>query len=477
MPLEPVTSGGDAIDEQILAALFESAGPIGTPTPGIKAWVASDPMSPGGARLAWIKRMLAGQGKGRATQALSLCHPAIVPTRRWLIEGGRLYVIRDAVKGKNLRQSLIGPGGARPSAELMRNLLMPVLDALEYAHGKGAVHGGISADNILISENGDIVVTDWATADPSAPQHKAAYAGAATVVGDVRALGHVLSAYLPTTGAFASPAVRGRIEGVIRRCETLADLRETLNTLEKLADAPMPSGGGGTVGSGGSTSGGGGLPPGRMTEAVRSMTASVPPEHRSAEWALQPGPPFSTDPPPPETAPVLTTQLLEKIPRIAQGGGGTATLIVRNEGSAPLVIRMVATQHQWLNVRPMELPLKIPPRGVQRIEFFLSAARLKPGEYRSEVYLSANANGDSAEDLRSGWFKHTSEVRVVVDETAGVRPGPPPASGGGLPYPPNSPRLPAMPGCAGIFSTMVAGLLSLFGVCLWIVGARGGRLP
>jgi hypothetical protein len=440
VPSDPTAPGG--ADERVLA-LFEGAGPLETPTPGTKAWLANDGSD--SRRPVLIKRVPVGLGKARATQALALVHPNIVRTRRWLSEGGHLYVVRDVVRGKNLRQSLAAAGGTRPSPELVRRLLLPVLDALEYAHGRGAAHGGISPDNILITDEGVIVVTDWATADPKAKHHVEAYGGVAAVGGDVKAFGRVLAAYLPTTGAFASVVVRGRIEGLIGRCDTLADLRETINTLEKLAAAPV-----------GKTPENAAHP----TATAPAREATVPPGHQPAGWAQRPGPPFATDSPPLKSAPEMVTQLTERPPRIQQGGGGSATLVVRNEGSAPLVVRMVATQHSWLNVRPMELPITVQPGGSERVGFFISAARLTPGEYRSEVYLSANAGGPTAEDLRGGWFKHTSEVRVTVDPPGA---GPGGASGGGLPYPADAPKLPAVPGCAGATVLILAAVvLSMF---------------
>ena len=81
---------------------------------------------------------------------------------------------------------------------------------------------------------------------------------------------------------------------------------------------------------------------------------------------------------------------------------------------------MVATQHAWLNVRPTNLPLVLPPGASVKIGFVVSAARLAGGEYRSAVYLSSNAPGPNAEDLRTGWWKHSFEVRVMVGGGGGT---------------------------------------------------------
>jgi hypothetical protein len=118
--------------------------------------------------------------------------------------------------------------------------------------------------------------------------------------------------------------------------------------------------------------------------------------------------------------PRLTCMLAEKSARVTQGGGGEAALIVKNEGTGGLIVRMIATQHAWLNVRPLELPLTIPPGEARQVAFAISAARLTPGDYRSEVYLSANATAKTAEDLRGGWFKHTAEIRITVEGGAAL---------------------------------------------------------
>jgi tRNA A-37 threonylcarbamoyl transferase component Bud32 len=381
-----------------------------------------------------------------------LVHPRIVRTRRWLIEDDGLYVVRDIVRGKNLRQSLASPGGARPSPELIRRILLPVLEAVEYAHAQGISHGGISPENIIISEDGGIFLTDFATVDPSASHHAQVYKGQATVAGDVKALGRVLAAYLPTSGAFASVTVRGRIEGNIGRCDTLGDLGEILNTLEKIAVANSPK-----------------TAPGQTTTPVPGTQPGIPwadTTPKNAPTLKEPTQNGANI----QTEPQIIVSLAERTLRLSQGGGGFATLIVRNEGVAPLIVRMIATQHAWLNVRPLDLPLTIASGQSERVGFHVSAARLSPGEYRSEIYLSANAKRPDAtgEELRGGWFKHTSELRVVVDALPGA-----PVAGkdGKPPYPANAPVLPgAGPGCGGAVLMSLAGIAALVQVALYWAG-------
>jgi serine/threonine protein kinase len=378
--------------ELMVLSLFESPSSVETPTPGVTAWLARDPEMQ---RPVLIKRLTGLAAKSRATEAITLDHPGIVKTRRWMIDENQLYVIRDVARGKNLRQRLAALG-ARPDTEKLRAILLPLLDALEYAHGHRLAHGGISYENILITDEGTVLLTDFGTTDASAPQHKPLYNGNATPENDIRALGKMMAALLPTTGPFSNPVIRSRIEGVCLRCDTIASLREVLLTLEKLATAPVPKAAAMT------------LPNKDAQTGVAPM-----PTH------IAPAVTITTGSAPTRGVPKLLCSQPEK-PRIPQGGGGMVVLEAKNDGDATLIIRMIATQHAWLNVRPINLPIVLPPGSSTKVGFVVSAARLASGEYRSEVYLSSNAWGQNAEDLRTGWFKHAFEVRVVVGSGGGL---------------------------------------------------------
>lgn len=376
--------------ENPILRLFESPGPLETPTPGASAWLARDPAA---GRPVLIKRLPGTASKARATDALGLDHPNIVRTRRWMVYERDLWIVRDVARGKNLRQHLISLG-KRPETETLRALMNPVIDALEYAHGRGAPHGGISYENILVTDEQVVQICDFGATDPAAPSHQIIYDGRASEEGDVRAVGKMIAALLPVTGAFANPVVRSRIEGVALRCDTLADLRATLAALDNLATAPLPR----TVPVAATPAGAPGIPPPLFGEAPRTIS---PPQ------TVQAGPA------PNRGTPHLECEQLDR-PVIAQGGGGLVPVEVRNTGDVTLLVRMIASQHPWVNPRPMALPLVVPPGGSTRIAFVVSAARLAPGEYRSEIYLSTNAVGPQAEDLRTGWYKHTFEIRARI---------------------------------------------------------------
>jgi hypothetical protein len=389
-----------ATDNRILA-LFDGAAVVETPTPGMAAWIARDPANGGVPVL--VKRTTAGVGKGRMTSALALQHPNVVPTRRWLADGGQHYVIRDVVRGKNLRQILGGADATRVGADGLRRFLLPVIDALEYAHGQGLPHGGVSPENVLVAETDGIVqLSDFGTIDPDAPLHRRAYKGESTIRGDVAALCALVAEFLPATGTFGSPVVRGRIQGILTRCDSLADLRETLNALERFVTAPTPRPGAAPTNT----------RPARQTAAAPwdDATPAVQPILRA---------PASTSTGGPAASAGRLTWEQRDAPRVALGVGGAATLVLGNAGDAPIIVRMVATQHAWLNVRLLDLPLTIPQGGSVAVSFAVSGSRLAPGEYRSEVYLSANARESSwgapaPLPLPGGWYRHTAEIRVFV---------------------------------------------------------------
>lgn len=417
-----------AANENQILSLFEGAGAVETPTAGVKAWIAYDVAVPG--RPVLIKRVPVAT-KGRATEALALRHPNIVPPRRWLADGANLYVIRDVQRGKNIRQALSAGGGQRPSPELFRRLFLPLISALEAAHARGVTHGGISPENIIIGEDGTPFLCDFATADSKATAHFSAYKGKPSVEGDIKAFSRVLATYLPNSGPFASIAVRGRIEGLLNRCDTLADLRATLETLERLAASAPPS-------------------PSAVSPTPETVGEQRMPTLRDIAATDAPTPiiPTSNTQHP---IPALEIALLEKTVRVPQGGGGAATLTLKNNGKAPLTIREISTQHAWLNFRPMDKPLVLSGGTEERITLNISAARLTTGEYRSEIRLSAAPDGAGVSDPN---FDLLTDLHLIV-ESPGLPTAAPPEK---PPYPTNAPALPGGPGCGVI----AAGLLLLF---------------
>jgi len=452
-----------ASDTRILS-LFEGAGAVETPTAGMKAWIAYDSAFPG--RPILIKRT-SFAFRGRATEALALRHPNIIPPRRWLADGVNLYVVRDVQRGKNIRQALAAGSGARPSTELFRRIFLPLISALEMAHARGVTHGGISPENIIIGEDGTPYFCDFATTDPGSTAHFSAYKGKSSVEGDIKAFSRVLATYLPNTGPFASLAVRGRIEGLLNRCDTLTDLRATIDTLDRLAASASPSG---VVEKPATTQPASTVPPVLSPPVLSRPVLSTPETSRPTNEGMPTLRPITA--PETETGALgsitsdvsgadlssdsvmnLEVALQENSIRIPQGGGGAANLTLTNRGAFPVSIRSISTQHAWLNVRPIELPLVLPMGSEQQLTLNVSAARLTPGDYRSEIYVIAlrpDANPQLAPSM------YSTELRVSV-ESPGLPTATPPESK--PPYPANAPSLPGSPGC-GVLFALVSVLLT-----------------
>jgi tRNA A-37 threonylcarbamoyl transferase component Bud32 len=112
------------------------------------------------------------------------------------------YIAMEYIEGTSLAERL--EAGPLDAHTLVR-LGMQICDALAYAHDLGVVHGDISAANVLVNEECEAKLVDFGCA--------AGYksAGAATVQGDVWALGNLL--FHMATGKDALAQMNGREPG------------------------------------------------------------------------------------------------------------------------------------------------------------------------------------------------------------------------------------------------------------------------
>lgn len=91
--------------------------------------------------------------------AQSLVHPAIVRPEEFVSEGGSHFFTMPVLAGGHVAER----SGEDWSDTARR--LMPVCDALAYAHRKGVVHGDIKPQNILLDESGAACLTDFGAAE------------------------------------------------------------------------------------------------------------------------------------------------------------------------------------------------------------------------------------------------------------------------------------------------------------------------
>ncbi|MCG3172770.1 MAG: Serine/threonine-protein kinase PknD [Myxococcota bacterium] len=84
-----------------------------------------------------------------------------------------LYFTMDLVEGQSLRRLLDSRQGAPLQAGEIAGFLQGICQALAFAHGRGVIHRDLSPDNIIIRNDGQVVLTDFgvarALADGGAP--------------------------------------------------------------------------------------------------------------------------------------------------------------------------------------------------------------------------------------------------------------------------------------------------------------------
>ncbi|MCB0194908.1 MAG: protein kinase [Anaerolineae bacterium] len=95
-----------------------------------------------------------------ARAAGSLNHPHITTIYDVGEEGDLAYIVMELVEGDTLAARLAAPV---PWPEAI-NLLLPVADALAYAHDRGVIHRDIKPANILVSTEGKVKLTDFGVA-------------------------------------------------------------------------------------------------------------------------------------------------------------------------------------------------------------------------------------------------------------------------------------------------------------------------
>lgn len=93
---------------------------------------------------------------------VKLSHPNVVNILNYLEDSRNIYLIMEYVEGENL-EALLRRAGALPLSEC-RRITLGVLDALSFMHRQGIIHRDIKPSNIMITNTGQIKVTDFGIA-------------------------------------------------------------------------------------------------------------------------------------------------------------------------------------------------------------------------------------------------------------------------------------------------------------------------
>ncbi|QFQ95665.1 serine/threonine protein kinase [Streptomyces phaeolivaceus] len=139
---------------------------------------------------------------------------------------GRPWIVMELVRGRSLADA-ISSGGALPPKEVAR-IGAEVLAALRAAHGAGVLHRDVKPANVLLADEGRVVLTDFgiATVEGDSPLTMTGeVVGSPEYVAPERALGRTpgSASDLWSLGALLYMAVQGR--SPFRRTTALATLR------------------------------------------------------------------------------------------------------------------------------------------------------------------------------------------------------------------------------------------------------------
>ncbi len=97
----------------------------------------------------------------REAKALAkLTHPNIVPISDYGEFEGKPYLVMPYLAGGTLKQKLGKPIPWQEAAQL----LIPVAEALDYAHSQNMIHRDVKPSNILLAQRGQPMLTDFGIA-------------------------------------------------------------------------------------------------------------------------------------------------------------------------------------------------------------------------------------------------------------------------------------------------------------------------
>jgi serine/threonine-protein kinase len=109
-----------------------------------------------------VDRSFVERFRREAQAAANLSHPNIVPVFDWGEDGGTYFIVMEFIDGRPL-SSILKTAGTL-SAERTADVGAHVAAALGYAHKHGVIHRDVKPGNVLITDEGQVKVTDFGIA-------------------------------------------------------------------------------------------------------------------------------------------------------------------------------------------------------------------------------------------------------------------------------------------------------------------------
>jgi beta-lactam-binding protein with PASTA domain/tRNA A-37 threonylcarbamoyl transferase component Bud32 len=109
-----------------------------------------------------VDRSFVERFRREAQAAANLSHPNIVPVFDWGEDTGTYFIVMEFIDGRPLSSILKSAGPL--SAERTADIGSHVAAALGYAHKHGVIHRDVKPGNVLITDDGQVKVTDFGIA-------------------------------------------------------------------------------------------------------------------------------------------------------------------------------------------------------------------------------------------------------------------------------------------------------------------------
>jgi eukaryotic-like serine/threonine-protein kinase len=87
-------------------------------------------------------------------------HPNIVPVYDYGVHEGMPYLVMEYIPGGTLKERIKGPVDVQQAVAWV----LPIADALAYAHKQGIIHRDVKPSNILITQDNKPLLTDFGIA-------------------------------------------------------------------------------------------------------------------------------------------------------------------------------------------------------------------------------------------------------------------------------------------------------------------------